>query len=167
MATPKWATAHDVQEAWIGEPMTVPTATIEKWICRAERRLAREVPNLQQRIDADTEPDLQDTVIDVVTSMVERKLRNPEGMRSRTSVTGPFTDTETIGGDNPGQIWVTPEELAALAPPDTRGKAFSIDPWDPDLVGRPDPWAPKPLPPGVSPLTGVVINAGDTPRGRS
>lgn len=157
MAEPRWASIQSVQEAWLGEPMQVKDSTLKALICRAERRLAREVPNLQSRIDSGLEDNLRDTVADVVASMVERKLRNPDGTRSITSVTGPFTDTRTVGGDNPGEIWVTAEELAQLAPPFTRGKAFAVDAYDVHAFYR-DPWKPRPLPPGADPLKGARVN---------
>lgn len=165
---PRWTTAADVQNAWLGDPTEYTAETVNAWICRAERRLARDVPNLQARIDSGTEPELAGLVADVVAEMVEAKLRNPDGVRSRTSTTGPVTDTVTVGGDNPGQLWVTPAQLALLAPPATRGRAFSVDLYD---GPRTNPWAAPvttvgvipPLPGGFDPLTGARVNGPDNP----
>ena len=160
---PKWARVSDVQDAWLGGELDLPEEKVLTWICKAERKLAREVPHLVDRIDSGNEPDLLETVRDVVAAMVERKMRNPEGYRQTMDVGGPITRQAMYGGDTPGELTITDDELASLAPPDTRGKAFSIDLHDPpappargDVVSTRD--GVPPLPPGVHPLTGARIN---------
>lgn len=127
-----WTTPEDVQQAWLGERLEISTETVERWIDRAERKIKREIPNIEARIKApEKEPDLLDTVRDVVSAMVERKLRNPDGLRSTTDTSGPFTRQTTHGGENPGALMLTAEEKAQLLPPEeTTGRAFSVSIYD-------------------------------------
>lgn len=123
-----WATADDVINSWIGPGAPADDALVDIWIGRAERLALSKVPKLRERIEAG-ETDLLETVKDVVVSAVQRVFRNPEGIRQTNETTGPFTQSRTYGGDIPGGLTFTDEELAAL----TRGelgrqRAFEIDP---------------------------------------
>jgi len=91
--------------------------------------LRSRVAGLSLRIDADpiTEPDLLDNVKDVVTSMVQRVFRNPEGVRTRQETTGPFSGSVTLGGDQPGELWITDDELSRLVLAGSSPGAFTID----------------------------------------
>lgn len=128
-----WTTPQDVQGSWIGDDTPDDTALLQKWIDRAERKIRREVLDISARLAVDPadpafEPDLLDTVKDVVASMVERKFRNPEGVRSEQDGTGPLTGQRVFGGDQPGELWITPDELTSLAAaPHAGQRAFSID----------------------------------------
>jgi len=64
---------------------------------------------------------------DVVTAMVQRVFRNPEGVRQRQETTGPFTGSVTYGGDQPGSLWVSDAELGMISPAGTNRGAFTID----------------------------------------
>lgn len=128
-----WTTTADVTDAWIGEGAPTDTVKVQKWIDRAEREIRFRVPDLQARIDAEAaetpgRTDLLELAKDVVVSMVTRVFRNPEGIRSvqGTTVTGPFTDTttHTYGGNVPGGLGLTDDELTKLQ--GARGGAFSI-----------------------------------------
>ena len=129
-----WATPDDVIDSWIGDGIPTDEVLIERWIGRAERLIRRELPDLQDRIDAAAEPDLADTVTDVVVAMVTRVFRNPSGHRSVSGqeTTGQFSGSNTItfGGDNPGALELLDGERAALgAPGAKRGRhAFSVMP---------------------------------------
>lgn len=129
-----WAKATDVKGAWIGSDAPTDDVLIQNWIDRAERLIRRQVPDLQERIDAEAEEtpprtELLDTAIDVTVAMVIRVFRNPEGIRqtNQTVTTGPYSDTkmQTYGGDVPGGLGITGDELAALQGASTG--AFSID----------------------------------------
>lgn len=154
-----WTTPQDVQNAWIegdGDPAPDDTDLLQKWIDRAERKIRREVHDIGARLavpdtDPAHEPDLAETVKDVVCSMVERKFRNPEGVRTEQDNTGPLGGSRTFGGDQPGELWITPKELADLqSAPSGRSKAFSIDtlpereqhPLAHSWVNGPDGYAP-------------------------
>lgn len=124
-----WTTATEVVAAWIGGDAPTDTALVGVWVEKAERLLRNKVPDLQVRIDAGTatEPDLLGNVQDVVTAMVQRVFRNPEGVRQRQEGTGPFTGSVTYGGDQPGALWVTDAELALISVAGTNRGAFTID----------------------------------------
>lgn len=127
-----WATPDDVIGSWIGDDAPTDRELVEKWIGRAERLIRREFPDLQSRLDSGAEPDLQETVVDVVTAMVTRVFRNPSGHRSVTGqeTTGQFSGSNTItfGGDNPGALALLDEERDALRPPDApkSGQAYNV-----------------------------------------
>lgn len=129
-----WATPDDVIDSWIGEDVPTDEGLVGRWIDRAERVIRREFPTIQQRIASELEPDLADTVGDVVVAMVTRIFRNPSGHRSISGqeTTGQFSGSNTItfGGDNPGALELLDSERAALGAPGLkRGrKAFSVMP---------------------------------------
>lgn len=128
-----WVTAQDVIDSWIGSDGPTDVASIEVWVGRAERLVRSVVPDLQARLDVEAAlvppvTDLLDSVRDVVVSMVERKFRNPEGVRTRQESTGPFSGSVTLGGDQPGELWLTDEEKRRLgAGGSGSGKAFNVD----------------------------------------
>lgn len=124
-----WTTANEVTAAWIGGDAPTDTALVDVWIGKAERLLRAKVPTLADRLSVTpvTEPDLLGNVKDVVTEMVQEVFRNPERIRSRQESTGPFGGSVTYGGDTPGALRVTADQLELLAPAgDSRG-AFTID----------------------------------------
>lgn len=125
-----WTATTDVTDAWIGEGAPTDTGKIQKWIDKAEREIRFRVPDIQARIDVEAaetpaRTDLIDTASDVVVAMVTRVFRNPEGIRQTNTTTGPFTESRTYGGDVPGGLGLTDDELAKLQ--GARGGAFSID----------------------------------------
>ena len=127
-----WTTPDDVLGSWIGDDAPDDASLVQRWINRAERLIRREFPEIQSRLDSGLEPDLADTVVDVVSAMVSRVFRNPSGHRSVSGqeTTGQFSGSNTItfGGDNPGALGLLDEERDALRPPDAPrgGQAFSI-----------------------------------------
>lgn len=144
-----WAVPQDVQDAWIGHDAPDDDDLILNWIERAERLIRRQVKDLQERIDAEAEEvpprtDLLDTARDVTVAMVIRVFRNPEGIRqaNQTTTTGPFSDTrsQTYGGDVPGGLGLTGDELAALQ--GASEGAFSID-----LIPSSSPFSTDRVPP--------------------
>lgn len=129
-----WTAPDDVKAAWIGQDVPDDDLLISNWIDRAERLIRRQVTDLQDRIDAEAEEippstDLLDTAKDVTVAMVIRVFRNPEGIRqtNQTTTTGPFSDSkmQTYGGDVPGGLGLTGDELAALQ--GVSEGAFTID----------------------------------------
>jgi hypothetical protein len=138
-----WTVAQDVLDAWIGDDAPTNTVSVNTWIGRAERLVRSTVPGLQARIDGDLEPDLLEDVRDVVVSMVERKFRNPEGVRTRQETTGPFSGSVTLGGDQPGELWITDVELRRISPPSTVGPlALAVD-----TIPVTSPFSPYYVPP--------------------
>lgn len=125
-----WTTPDDVTDAWIGEGAPTDVDQIQKWIDRAEREIKYRVPDIQARIDAEeaeTPPrdDLLETAKDVVAAMVTRVFRNPEGIRQTNVTTGPYTASKTYGGNTPGGLGLTDDELAKLQ--GASEGAFTID----------------------------------------
>lgn len=122
-----WTTAYEISGSWIGEGEPSDDALIETWIGKAERLVRFKVPGIQGRIDGSAEPDLLANVIDVVSAMVQRVFRNPEGIRQANTTTGPFTESRTYGGDTPGTLAMTEIELSLLTAGVSGGqKAFSV-----------------------------------------
>lgn len=114
-----WALPEDVADAWIGEGAPVDDHQVSVWLAKATREVRYRVPDIQARIDAEaaeTPPrtDLEEAARDVVVAMTIRVFRNPEGIRQRNITTGPFTGSETFGGDVPGGLGLTDDELEKL-----------------------------------------------------
>jgi hypothetical protein len=139
-----WTTASEVSAAWIGGDAPSDSVLIDVWIGKAERLLRAKVPTLETRLDEDPllEPDLLGNVKDVVTAMVQRVFRNPEGIRQRQETTGPFTGSVTYGGDQPGSLWVSDAELAMISPAGTGRGAFTVD-----TIPVTSPFSPYYVPP--------------------
>lgn len=122
-----WTTPADVTGAWIGEGAPTDTTLIQTWIDKAEREIRRQVPDIQDRIDAEApKTDLKNDAVDVVVAMVTRKFRNPESIRQTNVTTGPYTASKTFGGDTPGELELTDKDLAKLQGVQESG-AFTID----------------------------------------
>lgn len=121
-----WAVASDVVDAWIGDDVPDDLALVQTWVDKAEREIRFRVPDLEQRIGESTSEDLLHTTIDVVVAMVQRVFRNPRGIRSTNITTGPVGGSETYGGDVPGGLALTADELEKLQGVRSAG-AFTID----------------------------------------
>lgn len=126
-----WTTPDDVINAWIGEGKPTDEDLVQVWIDKAEREVRRRVPDIQARIDAQgaedpARTDLLEAAVDVTVAMVTRIFRNPEGYRQKQWTTGPFSGSGTVGGDNPGTLYLTDDELATLAASTSR-QAYTID----------------------------------------
>lgn len=119
-----WATPTDVRDRWLGpKPLAATDEQLETLIGDAEDTILREFPDVQARIDASTLPLAR--VVKVVCRMVIRSVRNPEGFRQTQEGAGPYQVSRTFGGDEPGEIYLSDEDRAELAP--QRRRAFSID----------------------------------------
>lgn len=123
-----WTSEDDVIDSWIGNDVPTDMGLVARWIGRAERLLRREFPNLQARVNAGGEPELEETIRDVVTAMVTRVFRNPEGIRQMQETDGSFTGSITFSGDQPGALALLDSERDALRDPGaaSSGQAFSI-----------------------------------------
>lgn len=131
-----WATPSDVTGAWLADDPPPEAGKIQIWIDKAEREIRRKVPDILDRIAAEeaenpARTDLKDDAVDVVVEMVTRVLLNPKRERSRSESigTGPHSESVTVtaGGENPGKLYLAPDELKKLQPPVERGGAFEID----------------------------------------
>lgn len=139
-----WTTPAEVTAAWIGGDAPTDTALVAVWVDKAERLLRAKVPTLASRVAADpvVEPDLLGNVKDVVTEMVQEVFRNPERIRTRQESAGPYGGSLTYGGEQPGALRVTAEQIETLSPVGTNRGAFSID-----TVPVTSPFSPHYVPP--------------------
>jgi len=137
-----WTAPTDVIDAWIGDDVPTDTAKVQIWIDKAEREIRYRVPDIVTRIAAESaevppREDLLETAIDVTVAMVTRVFRNPSGVRQENETTGPFTTSRTYGGDIPGSLAITDDELAKLQG-ETVGGAFTID-----MIPSTSPFSPN------------------------
>lgn len=140
-----WTAPADVTGSWVGEGAPTDNALVQTWIDRAEREIRRRVPDVYDRLISGLEPDLLDTIRDVVVAMVTRVFRNPEGIRQWQESSGPFHRGGTYGGEAPGVLDLTSGELAALRGVGRRPGAFEIDLSPVPTVATwltPDSWEP-------------------------
>jgi len=127
-----WTTAAVVIDTWVGPDAPTDAGLVDSWIGKAERKLRREIPDLQARLLEGTEVDLLETVQDVVAAMVTRVFRNPQGIRQQQETVGSFSGSVTFGGDQPGALTILPDELAALTQGQAKARVrtHSMIPWD-------------------------------------
>lgn len=118
-----WATFDDVVARWVGSGAPTDQDLVTALISDAEQVILAEYPKIQDRVTSGALPEARLTF--VVTSMVSRVLRNPEGLTYWQQQTGPFGQARNYGTDFAG-IYLTENELKLLAPI-TRGKAFEVD----------------------------------------
>ena len=134
-----WTTPDDVLGSWIGDDAPDDALLVQRWIDRAERLIRREFPDLADRVASGLEPDLPDTIVDVVSAMVIRVFRNPSGHRSVSGqeTTGQFSGSNTItfGGNNPGALELLDDERDLLSGSSGDGGAFEVD----MMLGSPGP----------------------------
>jgi hypothetical protein len=101
-------------------------AAVPNWLNRAWTILQGKVPGIVGRMALESDQPLaldEDLVVDVLAAMVERKVRNPDGLRSFTVDDVVHTVDAALSS---GQIYPTPDELASLAIPAPAGGLYSI-----------------------------------------
>jgi hypothetical protein len=126
-----WTTPADVTDRWLGSELDVTNDQIERLLEDAEDTVLREFPDLPERVDVIPGGVPLVRVQKVVSRMVIRLLRNPEGLRQVQEGAGPYTENRTYGGAQPGELFLTDEDRAELG--NTRdGRAFTIDQSAPD-----------------------------------
>lgn len=114
---------QEVLDRWLAPAPPADDETLTRTIGRAERAVRRDFPTLDQRIEATgltgslVEPDLPDRLADVVYELVLDAVTNPLGERTRSTSTGPFSDSVTMGGDNPGRMVLTKAQKDLMGPP--------------------------------------------------
>lgn len=106
-------------------PLTTgETAAATKWLDRAWRILRDEIPGVVGRLTLAEGNALhldEESVVEVLVAMVERKLRNPDGIRQWSDDTYGQTVDTTLSS---GQLYITAEERSRLAPQNTSGGGF-------------------------------------------
>lgn len=105
---------EDLRAGWISpQSLDAFTAeTIQRKLDEAEDAARAAVPDLDARIHDGRIPLIRAQRI--IKRVVTRALRNPAGVRMQQESTGPFSGSITYGGDEPGEIYLTPEDRAEL-----------------------------------------------------
>ncbi|MET7741983.1 Gp19/Gp15/Gp42 family protein [Streptomyces sp. NPDC005385] len=122
-----YATYEDVLKRWTSvEELMATEEQVTTLLEDAEDRILIEFPTLESKV---TSGELrQETVIRVEVQMVMRHLKNPDGVRSAQMGAGPFQQTTTYGGEDPGTIYLTDDERRDLrGSTRSRGKVFMVD----------------------------------------
>ena len=116
-----WTTPQDVIDRWVGNDVPDDTDLLQALIDDAEVVILSVYPGIQTRIDDELLPEAAVTLVTV--RMVQRLLRNPEGLNAWQQVTGPFSQQRSFSDSD---IWMTPQEKLMLAPANS-GKAYEVD----------------------------------------
>lgn len=132
-----WTEPADVRSRWIGEKPLPEDTQIATLLEDAEDTVLAEFPDLPDRVEAEEIPEAR--VKKVVARIVMRHLRNPEGTRQRQSGAGPYQESITYGGDEPGSMYLTDEDRAELGGVG-QGAAFTIDQTPAVVPTSPDAW---------------------------
>lgn len=121
-----WATVEDVRDRWLDGELPYSDAQVQSLVDDAEDIILSEFPNLERSIAEGTVS--AGRVIRVVSRMVVRVLKNPEGVRQRQETRGSFTGSVTYGGDNPGELFLSDDDRRELGGRAGRARAFSFHP---------------------------------------
>jgi hypothetical protein len=130
MLTP-FAEPEDIALVWR------PLSSAEKLVARgliaqAGTKLRMLVRGIDRLIDGDEL--LTAVAHDAVVNAVKRVLMNPEGLRQRSSTTGPFTDSDTVDTTlSSGQLYIDVDDITGLIPSQNAFRSFRIRP---GLSGR-------------------------------
>lgn len=122
-----WTTYEDVESRWLLDDDLPDAGRVEQLIADAEDAVLERVPNIQERLDRDLVP--VERVKRVVASLVIEVLKNPRGFRQVSTTTGPYTDSETYGGDSPGAMVLTDAQVRSLAGGRLTGRPFTAPMW--------------------------------------
>ena len=117
------ATVSDIEARW--RPLSAAEQAVASTLLGdAWQILLSRVSLLSQRLD-DTEVS-EDLVVAVLSAMVIRVLRNPDGKFQESIDDYSWTRDSAVSS---GLLYVTDEELAMLAPAGATSSAFSIEPY--------------------------------------
>lgn len=99
-------------EASFERPLSIDeTRVVQNWLNQAWTILCATVPSVASRLQAGTIG--RTTVVQVLIAMVERKLRNPNGLRSWDGDNYTETIDQVLSS---GQLYPTSDEIARLTP---------------------------------------------------
>lgn len=118
-----WTSFADITDRWVGAGVPTDEDLVGALIGDAETVILAEFPRIQERIDDESLS--VDVVKFVVSRMVSRLLRNPEGLSYVQQSTGPFSQARNYSGAA-ADVWLSADEKAMLAPGGV-GKAFSVN----------------------------------------
>lgn len=122
-----WTNPSDVRNRWIGElPLGVEDNFLTTAIEDVEDQLIILVPDLVDEFGASVP---LERVRRVVSRVIVRHLRNPDGYRSLSEATGPVTASVTYSGDDPGALKVLAEDIETL-----QGRPASKGAWAHSMI---------------------------------
>lgn len=119
-----FATVEDIKSRWLTGTIPATDAQLTVLIGDAEDIILGEYPTIEASVSGGDVPLVR--VVRVVSRMVNRVLRNPEGLRTVSEGTGPFQGSTTYGGDNPGELYLTDDDRRDLGGKRTGGRAFTV-----------------------------------------
>ena len=121
-----WVSPDDVRDRWVGGDLDFTDQTIATLIGDAEDAIRASVPDIDQMIGASVPVE---RVARVISRMVIRVLRNPEGIRTLQETTGQFSGSTTYAGDVLGEIVFTDDDRRDLLGKGPTGRrAYSVMP---------------------------------------
>ena len=124
-----WTSAADVTSRWVGgEEIPATTEQISALLEDAEDTLLGEFPTIVVGTVGSTPEGAVPLrrVQKVLARVVIRHLRNPGGVRTHQKGAGPYQDTITYGGNEPGALFLTDEDRSELGL-SRQGSAFTIN----------------------------------------
>lgn len=119
-----WATVEDIHARWLTGEVPATDAQLATLIEDAEDIIASEYPRTETDVTLGVVPGAR--VVRVVSRMVNRVLRNPDGLRQVQDSTGPFSSSMTYGGDHPGELYLTDDDRRDLGGRKAKGKAYTL-----------------------------------------
>lgn len=127
-----WATVEDVKRRWLLEdPISATDDQVAGLIDEAEDTILGRFPDMAARVPSQVP---QTRVRKITVALVIEALKNPTGTRQKNTTTGPFTDSVTFGGNSPGAMVLTNEQVKELSGART-GAAFTVN-----TIGRNPSW---------------------------
>lgn len=123
---PQWTSTPEVRERSLGADDDFSDEQITRLIDDAEDVVLAAFPAIESQVP---DPIPLARVARVVSGMVIRRLRNPDGIRTLQDSTGPYSGSTTYAGDHPGEIYLSEEDKRALTVGTASGRrAFSVMP---------------------------------------
>lgn len=127
------ATPQDIMDRWVSKTtkLTLTASQLQTVIEDVEDVVLQEFPNIRDEINEETLPARR--VTRVVCRIAIRFLKNPDGWRQIQATTGSMSQSGTMAGDYPGEIYLTAADRDELTPIETgtprrSGRAFTIMP---------------------------------------
>ena len=123
-------TIEDVKSRWLLDaPIPVNDQALDALIEDAKDVIAQALPQVDSWVAGGDLP--IERYRRVAARIIIRQLKNPEGVRTRQEVQGPFSGMTTMAGDHPGELYLTDADRVELTPDSvklSRGGAFTIVP---------------------------------------
>lgn len=119
-----WADVDDIKSRWLLTEELPADDKLEELIEDAEDTILARFPDMSARVTADIVP--QRRVVKIIAELVIERALNPRGTRQVSTTTGPFSDSETFGGTNPGRMVLSETQVRELSGAKSR-RAFTVN----------------------------------------